>query len=67
MPRSKPSFSGYNRQWALKPAGGGIHTFVNRNSAKLMGVSGGLGADSAPVILWPSNGGHNQQRSQTFR
>jgi O-glycosyl hydrolase len=41
---------------------GPVHTLVaNRNSAKVLDVSGGSTADGASVIQWTWNGGRNQE------
>jgi arabinogalactan endo-1,4-beta-galactosidase len=53
---------GYEQQWQLVDSGEGFYQLLNRNSGKLLDISGASGDDGAVSIQWPSNAGYNQMR-----
>jgi len=54
-----------SQQWRLRPLTGGAFTVVNRNSGKVLDVSGGSTADGVALIQYSDRGSTNQQ--WTFR
>jgi hypothetical protein len=59
---------GYNQQWTLekigdaaKPVAGGIYKIVNRNSGKIIEVSGVSQNQNANVVQWDDLGGAHQR------
>jgi hypothetical protein len=50
-----------SRQWQLRPQTDGVFLVVNRNSGKVLDVSGGSTADGVALIQYRDIGGSNQR------
>lgn len=61
-----PNNDGWNQQWQLIPvldahSTGDAWKIKNRNSGKLLEISGQSTSDGGQAIQWEDNGGYNQQ------
>ncbi|WP_055715974.1 RICIN domain-containing protein [Streptomyces torulosus] len=52
-----------SQQWQLRPQTGGAFAVVNRNSGKVLDVSGGSTTDDAALIQYRDVGSTNQRRT----
>jgi hypothetical protein len=49
-----------NQHWLIATSGG-YTKLTNRNSGKVLDLTGGSSADGTAVVQWTDNGGTNQQ------